>query len=93
MVDDVAALARDAEDVTRARGVLPFAFSHSHGARPVHQIVSMIKWIPTSTLSMKKISAKICKVLCNVRLIEVRCTLTVWIPASAGTQHHIGSRV
>ena len=27
--------------------------SNSHGARPVHQIISMIKWICTSTLSMK----------------------------------------
>jgi hypothetical protein len=28
--------------------------SDSHGARPVHQIISMIKWIRTSRLSMKK---------------------------------------
>ena len=27
--------------------------SNSHGARPVHQIISMIKWIRTSRLSMK----------------------------------------
>ena len=27
--------------------------SKSHGARPVHQIISMIKWIWTSRLSMK----------------------------------------
>ena len=27
--------------------------SNSHGARPVHQIVSMIKWIRTSGLSIK----------------------------------------
>ena len=28
--------------------------STSHGARPVHQIISMIKWIRTSRLSIKK---------------------------------------
>ena len=28
--------------------------SNSHGARPVHQIISMIKWIRTSRLTMKK---------------------------------------
>jgi len=28
--------------------------SNSHGARPVHQIISMIKWIRTSRLSIKK---------------------------------------
>ena len=27
--------------------------SNSHGARPVHQIISMIKWIRTSKLSMQ----------------------------------------
>ena len=27
--------------------------SNSHGARPVHQIISMIKWIRTSRLSIK----------------------------------------
>ena len=27
--------------------------SNSHGARPVHQIISMIKWIRTGRLSMK----------------------------------------
>ena len=27
--------------------------SNSYGARPVHQIISMIKWIRTSRLSMK----------------------------------------
>ena len=27
--------------------------SNSHGARPVHQIISMIKWIRTSSLSIK----------------------------------------
>ena len=27
--------------------------SHSHGARPVHQIISMINWIWTSRLSIK----------------------------------------
>ena len=27
--------------------------SNSHGARPVHQIISMIKWIWTSRLSIK----------------------------------------
>ena len=29
------------------------AVSNSHGARPVHQITSMVKWIRTSCLSMK----------------------------------------
>ena len=28
--------------------------SNSHGARPVHQIISMMKWIRTSKLSIKK---------------------------------------
>ena len=28
--------------------------SNSHGARPVHQIISIIKWIQTSRLSIKK---------------------------------------
>ena len=28
--------------------------SNSHGARPIHQIISMIKWIQTSRLSIKK---------------------------------------
>jgi len=28
--------------------------SNSHGARPVHRIITMIKWIRTSRLSMKK---------------------------------------
>ena len=28
--------------------------SHSHGAKTVHQIISMIKWIRTSRLSIKK---------------------------------------
>ena len=28
--------------------------SNSHGARPVHQIISMIKWIRTSRLSINK---------------------------------------
>ena len=28
--------------------------SNSHCARPVHQIISMIKWIPTSRLSIQK---------------------------------------
>jgi len=27
--------------------------SNSHGARPVHQIISMIKWVRTSRLSIK----------------------------------------
>ena len=27
--------------------------SYSHGARPVHQIISMIKWIRTRRLSIK----------------------------------------
>jgi len=27
--------------------------SNSHGARPVHQIISMIKWIRTSRLAIK----------------------------------------
>ena len=30
--------------------------SNSHGARPVHQIISMIKWIRTSELSTKNSS-------------------------------------
>ena len=30
---------------------------NSHGARPVHQIVSMIMWIWTSSLSMKNLLA------------------------------------
>ena len=29
--------------------------SNSHGARPVHQIVSMMKWIRTSRLSIKRL--------------------------------------
>ena len=29
-------------------------YSSSHGARPVHQIITMIKWIRTSRLSIKK---------------------------------------
>ena len=28
--------------------------SNSHGARPVHLIITMIKWIRTSRLSIKK---------------------------------------
>jgi hypothetical protein len=28
--------------------------SNSHGAKPVHQIISMIKWIRTSGFSIKK---------------------------------------
>ena len=28
--------------------------SNSHGARPVHRIIMMIKWIRTSRLSIKK---------------------------------------
>ena len=33
--------------------------SNSHGARPVHQIISMMKWISTSRLAIeKKLSAR-----------------------------------
>ena len=31
--------------------------SNSHGTRPVHLIITMIKWIRTSRLSMKNIAA------------------------------------
>ena len=31
--------------------------SYSHGARPVHLIITMIKWIRTSRLSAKTLSA------------------------------------
>ena len=42
--------------------------SNSHGARPVHQITSLIKWIRTSRLSIK-IS------LCQVSSAAVRAAL------------------
>jgi hypothetical protein len=41
---------------------LPGKGSNFHGARPVHQIVLMIKWIRTSRLSMKK-SFSVCRPL------------------------------
>ena len=34
--------------------------SNSHGLRPVHQIISIIKWIQTSRLSMKNFLSSVC---------------------------------
>ena len=34
--------------------------SNSHGARPVHLIISMIKWIRTSRLSIKSSLSQLC---------------------------------
>jgi len=48
---------RDTKDVVDARaevvGAGPVENSNSHGARPVHLIIPMIKWIRTSRLSLE----------------------------------------
>jgi len=41
--------------------------TNSHGARPVHQIISMIKWIRTSRLSIKNY---VCRSPSYVRLMK-----------------------
>ena len=35
------------------QGYLEKGIQNSHGARPVHQIISLIKWIRTSKLSIQ----------------------------------------
>jgi len=40
------------ESRSSQREYLEKGFQNSHGARPVHQIISMIKWIRTSRLSI-----------------------------------------
>ena len=58
---DLAASARPSLYLKRAKDVrLPGkGNSHSHGARPVHLIITMIKWIRTSRLSVKN-SLSVC---------------------------------
>jgi len=46
------------------QGYLEKGIQNSHGARPVHQIISMIKWIRTSRLSIKNSPSSATRVAC-----------------------------
>ena len=43
------AVSRNVDERLRGKGI-----SNAHGARPVHLIITMMTWIRTSRLSMKK---------------------------------------
>jgi len=54
--------------------------SNSHGARPVHQILSMIKWIRTSMLSIKN-SLSLAGVWGEVARTKLSCVRAVGGPS------------
>ena len=59
--------------------------SNSHGARPVHQIISMIKWIRTSRFSLKNSLSTTCFGVLRTAskpqtsyMVRATCIYTVW---------------
>ena len=60
--------------------------SNCHGARPVHQIISMIMWIRTSGLSIKKSVSRTCSCLqsldrCTPPIIGWMQVINRWVDA------------
>ena len=63
------------------------SLSNSHGARPVHLIITMIKWIRTSSFSIKKSLSDLVQLVVQVLLA------LVFVPSSGLRVEGLGFRV